>query len=180
MIEREVKARVPPKLEDRVVSLIETMCREEDVVRQEDIYYNHPSRDFALTDEALRLRIEDRGEGERRVLLTYKGPRMRRDVKAREEIEIRVSSAPSKVNKLLEKLGFKKKVVVRKRRREFDCEWFKAFIDDVDELGKFVELELVRGSSDELLSVVEMLGLKDYVEPKTYLELLLEKLELKS
>ncbi len=179
MIEREVKARIPPELEGKVESLIKTICVEEGSVQQEDIYYSHPSRNFAVTDEALRLRIEVGGGG-RRVLLTYKGPRLKSDVKAREEVEVEVLSEPSKVNKLLEKLGFKKKAIVRKERRVFNCEWFRAFIDEVDELGRFIELELVSGSSDELLSVIEMLGLKSFIEPKTYLELLLEKLELES
>jgi adenylate cyclase class 2 len=44
-------------------------------VEQVDTYYDAPHRDFAETDEALRLRREiDRDSGETTTKVTYKGP----------------------------------------------------------------------------------------------------------
>jgi len=174
-IEKEVKARIPSMLRGKVESLIRTICRESGTIMQEDIYFSHPSRDFAVSDEALRVRVEQSGEN-KRAILTYKGPREKAAVKAREEINISIKEDEWKnLIRLLKKLGFKEKAVVRKKRVEFDCEWFKACIDSVDELGLFLEFELVEGEEKELLSLLQLLGLEKYVEEKTYLELLLEK-----
>jgi adenylate cyclase class 2 len=40
-------------------------------VEQKDTYFNHPNRDFAETDEALRIR-----EADGKTFFTYKGPKM--------------------------------------------------------------------------------------------------------
>ena len=72
------------------------------VCRQRDQYFNHPSRDFAVTDEAVRLRCTDD-----ETCLTYKGPLLDKQTKTREEIELRLqgsdvspaeSSSPSKAD----------------------------------------------------------------------------------
>ena len=52
-------------------------------IDQADIYFAHPSRDFAHTDEALRLRRE--GDA---VAITWKGPRLGQEAKTRREIEL--------------------------------------------------------------------------------------------
>ena len=52
-------------------------------VEQCDLYLNHPQRDFAQTDEALRIRRD----GSQNVS-TYKGPRVDSQTKTRREIEI--------------------------------------------------------------------------------------------
>src|SRR5918998_918084 len=52
-------------------------------VSQEDVYLSHPARDFAATNEALRLRRV--GKSNR---ITYKGARRTGPTKTREEIEI--------------------------------------------------------------------------------------------
>ncbi|RLE83962.1 MAG: class IV adenylate cyclase, partial [Thermoprotei archaeon] len=53
------------------------------VIEELDIYFQHPCRDFRRTDEALRVRIyNDKLE------LTYKGPKISDEIKAREEINI--------------------------------------------------------------------------------------------
>src|SRR5262245_36384238 len=55
----------------------------EQLISQADQYWNHPARDFARTDEALRLRQV----GEQN-WLTYKGPRIDATTKTRQEIEV--------------------------------------------------------------------------------------------
>ncbi len=52
-------------------------------VVQIDRYFAHPSRDFAATDEALRIRTS--GECS---WLTYKGPKIDSTTKTRREIDI--------------------------------------------------------------------------------------------
>src|SRR6187401_1493860 len=52
-------------------------------VVQTDCYYAHPARDFAATDEALRIRSVG-GES----FVTYKGPKLDAATKTRREIEL--------------------------------------------------------------------------------------------
>ncbi len=59
------------------------------VVDHVDIYFSHPVRDFARTNEAFRIR---RLGQENRI--TYKGPRRSGPTKTREEIEIPVAPGP--------------------------------------------------------------------------------------
>lgn len=55
---------------------------------QVDRYFNHPSRDFAVTDEALRLRRTDDT-----LAITWKGPRLDATAKTRRELELMLAQA---------------------------------------------------------------------------------------
>jgi adenylate cyclase class 2 len=147
-------------------------------VYEEDTYYQHPCRNFAETDEALRLRIADG-----RVELTYKGPkRVHGGVKEREELTARVEDG-AYMARILERLGFKPVATVRKRRLYYSIEGLAVVsLDTVEGLGCFVEIEYrgKAGSPEEAAEAVERLaerlglaGLPRTV--KSYLELLLEK-----
>lgn len=59
-----------------------------DTAEQVDRYFGHPSRDFAATDEALRLRSTPDG-----VVITWKGPRLDATAKTRREIELPLAEA---------------------------------------------------------------------------------------
>ncbi len=53
------------------------------VLEQRDVYLAHPSRNFAVTDEAVRIRsIGDENR------LTYKGPLVDMQTKTRQEVEV--------------------------------------------------------------------------------------------
>ncbi len=150
-------------------------------VRQVDAYYNHPARDFATTDEALRLRrIGDRN------FVTYKGPKLGRAVKTRYELEQPLcdgDEAAAQFRELLERLGFRPTAAVAKLRRsgklvhqetEFEVCW-----DEVERLGCFLELELLvdddarEAAERKLLALQAALGLAA-VERRSYLEMILE------
>lgn len=145
---------------------------------QIDTYYNHPSREFETSDEALRVRKE--GE---KVILTYKGPKIDKLTKTREEIKVNVENMPS-IKEILMKLGFKEVGVVKKHRKKYILDKFKVCLDDVDNLGKFAEIEAlsypeklneeVKSQRNGILNVLEELGLKE-TERRSYLELLLAK-----
>lgn len=85
MYEVELKFRVddPADLERRLVGLA---ARFREPVEQVDRYFAHPSRDFARTDEALRLRRV--GDD---VAVTWKGPRVDAATKTRQELELAVA-----------------------------------------------------------------------------------------
>ncbi|HDS45209.1 MAG TPA: class IV adenylate cyclase [Methanomicrobia archaeon] len=141
-------------------------------VHQTDRYFNHPQRDFAQTDEALRIRIADD-----RVFMTYKGRKMDRVSKTREEIEVAIGDAAA-ATRLLERFGFTPVEAVRKLRREYRLGEFTVCLDDVAGLGTFVEVERrgaadVEKARDGALALLEQLNLHR-TERRSYLELLLE------
>ena len=140
-------------------------------VHQTDRYFNHPGRDFAQTDEALRIRIADD-----RAFMTYKGQKIDRLSKTREEIEVAVGDAAA-ATRLLVRLGFTPVAAVMKYRRLYELGEFTVCLDDVVGLGTFVEVE-ARGADlekarDGALALLEQLKLHR-TERRSYLELLLE------
>ena len=127
-------------------------------VRQVDTYYDAPHRDFAETDEALRLRREtvaddsaadgagvsddgrtpETGDPETRV--TYKGPLVEAASKTREEFETAVADAAA-TEGILGGLGFEAAATVEKRRDLHSVGDYTVTLDSVSGLGEFVEVE---------------------------------------
>lgn len=146
--------------------------------RQVDVYFSHPLRDFAATDEALRLR---RDGDELRV--TYKGKKLDPPLKTREEIEFALGTDVETATRLLERLGFRPVASVRKERVEYRLPGEPAVIvalDEVADLGSFCEVETAaetaaegRAVLDRALARLELQGLPPI--PRSYLDLLLEK-----
>jgi adenylate cyclase, class 2 len=147
-----------------------------------DTYYAHPSRDFGETDEALRIRRVGSESW-----ITYKGPKVDATTKTRREIELPLAGEPefsSEWPGLLEALGFSPAGKVRKLRRKAKVAWqgreVLATLDDVEDVGPFVELELVADESDLqsaracIASLAEALGLRQS-ERRSYLELSFER-----
>jgi adenylate cyclase class 2 len=148
--------------------------------KESDDYLNAPDRDFARTDEALRLRRI--GESN---FLTYKGPRHDRLTKSRLECEVPCPSgeeAAQSFLKLFEHLGYRAVSSVRKSREiyEIDRGGFTLHIclDNVEQVGSYVELEIVAPEEqytqarDILFAVAAELGLNQ-IENRSYLEMLL-------
>jgi adenylate cyclase class 2 len=107
-------------------------------VEQTDTYYDAPHRDFAATDEALRVRRERRDGTE--TLLTYKGPLVDDASKTREEHETAVCDAAA-LRDVLDALGFEPAATVEKERERFRLDGYTVTLDDVAGLGEFVEVE---------------------------------------
>ncbi|MDW5561622.1 MAG: class IV adenylate cyclase [Methanomassiliicoccus sp.] len=140
-------------------------------VDQADLYLAHPCRDFAVTDEALRLRRE--GET---VALFYKGPKLDPQSKTREEIQAAVPD-PAAMRLVLDRLGFRPVAEVKKKRRNYGLGPVEVSIDRVAGLGGFVELEVqdlpVEEGRSMLFALMRDLGL-ERTERRSYLELLLQ------
>jgi len=108
-------------------------------VTQVDTYYDAPHREFAETDEALRIRVERSADGEETVV-TYKGPLLEAASKSREEHETAVAD-PAAMRGVLDGLGFEPAATVEKERERFGLEGYTVTLDAVDGLGTFVEVE---------------------------------------
>ena len=147
---------------------------------QTDTYYNAPHRDFAETDEALRIRHEQPADGEAVTKVTYKGPLVESESKTREEHETTVDSEAA-LEGVLSGLGFEPAATVEKDREFYALEGYTITLDDVTGLGEFVEIEqeateseveAVREGAVDLLSA---LGLDSGEQIRTsYLGLLLK------
>jgi adenylate cyclase class 2 len=131
-----------------------------EAVRQVDTYYSAPHREFAETDEALRIRRETPEDGRPRHELTYKGPKVDAASKTREEHESRLGD-PDAVDSALRALGFEPAATVEKDRERHAIDGFTVTLDSVDGLGEFVEVdreapenevEAVRDDAVELLA----------------------------
>jgi adenylate cyclase class 2 len=147
-----------------------------------DHYVNAPDRDFARTDEALRLRRIGPAN-----FITYKGPKRDAQTKTRTEIEVPLADGDTAAEgflRILTHLGYRPVAVVRKRRRILHLEWasfpLEVCLDEVEGLGAFVELEILTPEDrlEEARAVILRLaaefGLTDS-ERRSYLELLLAK-----
>jgi adenylate cyclase class 2 len=156
-------------------------CRFGEPIAQADLYFAHPARDFRQTDEALRLRRS--GD---RACITYKGPKLDATTKTRREIELPIAGDDGyeRYRELLEVLGFRAVEEVRKTRTPGSVVWegteIEVALDDVVDLGKFIELELLASPEEmpavkeKLASLAARLGLQES-QRRGYLDLLLEK-----
>lgn len=176
MIEVESKYRSPgnDKVEKALVKLGAEKIAEETF---EDIYFAHPVKDFGKTDEALRLRKKgDSAE------LSYKGPRMMIDrTKAREEINLHIDD-PLTAQRIVERLGFREFCAIRKKRVSYILDKLRIDVDDVEGLGEFVELEVLTESPERTTQLFDTATAElslEKLEPRTYLEMILEKQDTK-
>ncbi len=176
MIEIEAKAQVkdPKQMEERIAVLGATPIGMENQV---DTYYNAAHRDFGQSDEALRIRVQD-GKS----FLTYKGPKLDRVSKTRKEFQVEINDAESMRN-ILASLGFFPVATVTKKRKNYRLGDFFVSIDEVGNLGNFIEIEISAEDSkkyeekvENIFRFIEKLGMsRESTIRKSYLEMLLEK-----
>lgn len=157
-------------------------ARGEPPVAQEDVYFNHPARDFARTGEAFRVRRE--GDRNR---VTYKGPKHAGPTKTREEVEIPFADGPQTFEaclRLFEHLGFVRVAAIRKERAPFHLDYrgraLEIALDIAEGIGAFAEVETLAANATDLpaaqaaiLACAQELGLST-VEPRSYLRMALE------
>jgi len=179
MLEVEIKFRVTD-FADLETRLIERGAHHSRSVEEIDQYFNAPDRDFAKTDEALRVR---RIGSEN--FVTYKGAKVDVLSKSRTEIEVPLQRGQPSADAfiaLLAHLGYRPVRVVSKLRRIYELEeeefMIEVCLDEIQSLGKFAELEIVAPEGQLevarslLLRIAKDLGLTQS-ERKSYLELLL-------
>jgi adenylate cyclase class 2 len=146
-----------------------------------DLYFAHPSRDFAHTDEALRLRRK--GDAN---YITFKGPKIDATTKTRREIELPLGPGPEAFQSwtaLLEAVGFRPVAEVLQSRRKAAVDWqgrtVEVSLDEVQDAGTFVEFELVVDQAELeaakacIISLAQSFGLTQG-ERRSYLEMVLE------
>ncbi len=152
-------------------------------VAQEDTYLSHPSRDFAKSGDALRVRRVGNHNA-----VTYKGPKHEGPTKTRLELEIPFASGSGNLDKLLhlfDALGFEQVLTIRKARTPYHFVFqgrpLEIVLDDAEGLGTFVEVETIAERQEDLpdaqkavIQVSRLLGLTD-LESRSYLRMALER-----
>jgi len=179
MIEVEVKAKI--KDFNSIKKLLKKInAIESHVEHQEDSYFNSPIKNFAKTDEALRIRKVSINNTQK-IFITYKGPKIDSQSKTREEIEVKIEDS-DKVAKIFQNLGFEKVANVRKNRQIYQLNQYIISLDDVDGLGPYMEIEadLEDGSDfqeelNKIFEIFKKLEITDGFERTSYLELLESK-----
>ncbi|MHA1212243.1 MAG: class IV adenylate cyclase [Candidatus Heimdallarchaeota archaeon] len=174
-IEVELKLKVD-NLEDIEYSLVEKGASLVEMVIQRDHYFAHPTRDYSITDEALRIR-ED-GE---RFYLTYKGPKFDDKSKTRLEYNVKIANSTEMI-KILTLLDFKQVIVVTKERKIYQYKNTQCCLDHIESLGSFIEVEqiiedkaeypTIRNNLYEILKELKLDPAKQITE--SYMELILK------
>ena len=177
MIEVEVKAHAPTDfdvLEEKLSKLGAIRIRDE---YQEDTYFNAPHRDFAQTDEALRIRKIKNNDSEE-IYITYKGAKMDDVSKTRKEIEMRVED-PFKAADIFKNLSFRPVATVSKNRIIYSLRGLIITLDEVHGVGNFVEIEKeveegekTDGALKAIFATYSEIGIEDGFERRSYLELM--------
>jgi len=166
-------------------------------LHHEDTYFNMPKglRDFKQTDEALRLRKSIEFNRDNKTItqkinyfITYKGKKIDKTTKTREEIEVKINEIEDMKN-LLKLLGFREVFTVIKERELYDFTFqdtkIEALIDYLPILEQFfIEVEIlaetinkVENAKDILFQFLENFGIKKEESIRTsYLELVMKKL----
>lgn len=148
---------------------------------QEDEYLNDKLRDFAKLDIALRIRrVDDQ------FWLTFKGPNLDPTAKIRKEIETPLvdQQAAQELRETFLGIGFHSVALVSKKRETLTLVWqhhvVEVCLDEVAEVGSFVELERVVEQASEvddakacLQSLADQLKLTNSTRT-SYLAMLLE------
>jgi adenylate cyclase class 2 len=144
-VEIEIKFKVDD-LEPVRARLRELGAMQAGMVLETNVFFDTPQRTLAAADRGLRIRQNvDAATGRRWQVITYKGPRESGELKRREEIEFGVEDFEAAAA-LLEGLGFAKMLEFEKKRETWRLENCKVELDELPELGTFVEME---GPSNE-------------------------------
>lgn len=161
MIEVEIKLPIDNK-ENVEADLKRLGFIKSSLVCEEDIYFDNDAGQIQKNGEALRVRkITNLLTNQADVVITYKGKKMDQISMSRKELETRVADAEV-CTQIFESLGFRViPPMVKKTRQEYTFDQMTACIDQVRDLGDFLELEMVipedKNKDDALQQIEKML-----------------------
>ena len=159
----EVEVKIPLEETERLgVALLEIGANKLNTETQVDAYYDHPCRSFPETDEAIRIRSRQPHPDHHRVItddrplneMTYKGPKVDPLSKTRVELSVGLDDS-REAGLILTQLGFKAVAEVTKIRSFYSIRDITVSIDDVVDVGMFLELERVVEHEDHIASARE-------------------------
>ena len=193
MFETEIKIKLRDDTETRK-KLLQMGAEFKYFMHNSDKYYNflRGGKDFAKTDEALRLRSTvlmdpiSKQKIEEKHDLTYKGPKLKTSVKTRIEYESEVQNAEM-INKIIGALGFDLVIEIPKEREVFEIMFatthYTVLIDKIEVLsGYYLEAEImvpeeqaIPAAKQKLVNFVSQLGYSEMDSIReSYLELVMK------
>lgn len=148
MVEVEVKVSVRNRvyLEEK---LLEKGFLKGDLLKESDYYFDNACHEIREKDMALRIRsCENLSMNTTETFMTYKGPKLDQVSMTRKELEMKIESAEIGRD-ILKSLGYTEVPPVVKLRQEFHMDRMNACLDRVENLGDFLELEIVVAQENE-------------------------------
>jgi len=118
-------------------------------VQQTDTYFMDTHKLLHKNDCGLRIR-EQAMDGAETAMITFKGPRSESQYKSRPEHETGIDNVEMAEN-IFEALGYHKCLIVRKQRSLWRLDGCDVCLDELPDLGCFVEVE---GPDEETISTV--------------------------
>lgn len=117
---------------------------------QTDSYFNSKDYDLKRKDKALRIRrIVDPETGEMWAQLNCKGPKLDHISMSRKELELPIEN-PDVMEEVLAEIGFLPvSCRVKKTRYDFSRGRITASLDRVEDLGDFLELEIMESGEEK-------------------------------
>lgn len=141
---------------------------------QRDCYFDDAELTLIKNGKGLRLRVEETGQ-DRKVFLTFKGPKKEDVFKKRQEIELQVDSV-SCAEEFLDAIGYRRILTFEKKRSMWKISSCEVCLDELPLLGKFVEIEAP--DSKIIEAVLPDLNLKGYPHiEESYAFLIKKKLQ---
>jgi adenylate cyclase class 2 len=111
------------------------------IVLETNRFYDWPDERLRREDRGLRIRVAQPTEGADAVVtVTYKGPRQSGPYKQREENEF-TTSDPESVAEVFQGLGLACTLTFQKRRESWQLNACRIELDQLPQLGWFVEIE---------------------------------------
>jgi len=130
-------------------------------------------------DDGFRIR-----ETDERIMVTMKKKVRKGNMEINQEKEYEIDDA-GLFEKILEQSGYEKLIEKNKLSDVYRVGRFNVEVNEVDNLGKFVEMEFLTNEEeeiepvmDEMLKLLDELGIpRDNIEPRYYIEMLNEKMK---
>ncbi len=108
-------------------------------VLEHNTFYDTAGESLRRADCGLRIRTVHTADGQSRSIMTYKGPRRPGPMKIRQEDETPVEAAAAAA--ILAALGYTPRLTFQKRRESYWLAGAKVEIDELPQLGFFLEIE---------------------------------------
>lgn len=147
---------------------------------QRDIYFNVPGRDSLTTRECLRIR-----ESKYKKEITYKPPTKNSDYDndyfAKKEVDVAIDDIYAAKNLLLD-MGCIELATVNKEQKCYRLDKFNIFIDNITNIGLFLEIECIgyptstKKVLEDMDGLIKRLSLKNFkIENRPYRDIIIEK-----
>ncbi len=182
MIEVEVKVAINERDKEKIIKRLNTHGELLGVYNEEDVFFKSLHDPSYGRDKTLKFRRRD---DEIKLIFKQKGANGK--FKENLEIEVKINEHDANsVLRLLRYLGFEESIIIRKKRTAYRVNDCIVNLDDVENLGLFVEIEVLtdeykRGEAHEKIEkVLSTLGVSGRELVRySYVEMLKQRCKVK-